>query len=119
MFVYEQKVPIELEIDEYEKDALHFIGYVDQLPVVASRLRFVNGDGKLERICVLKEHRNSAYGKQIIQLMENHIRQRELKTAILNAQVHAIGFYEKLGYIEVSEPFQDAGIPHVTMSKRL
>jgi len=119
VFVEEQKVPMNLEIDEHEDEAIHFVGYVDDQPVAASRLRFVYGKGKLERICVLKEHRGKSFGKQIIDKMEEVVKDHDIKQTTLNGQVHAISFYEKLGYQVVSEEFMDAGIPHVSMEKDL
>ncbi|GIO25786.1 GNAT family N-acetyltransferase [Ornithinibacillus bavariensis] len=117
VFVEEQKVPVEEEIDEYDKTAIHFVGYEDNKPIAASRLRFVEEYGKLERICVLNEFRGKSYGKEIIAAMEQIIKENGYKRAKLNAQTHAEGFYQKLGYKTVSDKFLDAGIPHVTMIK--
>lgn len=119
VFVEEQQVPEEIEIDEHENESIHFVGYVHEEPAAASRLRFIGQTGKLERICVLKEYRGKHYGKIMIQAMEETIRQKGYKKAKLNAQTHAVGFYQSLGYEVVSEEFMDAGIPHVTMIKTL
>lgn len=119
VFVDEQKVPAELEIDEHEAAAIHFIGYDNDEPVGASRIRFVDDYGKLERICILENHRGKHYGKQIIQAMENEIKRQNYNQAKLNAQTHAENFYHKLGYKTISEPFMDAGIPHIEMIKQL
>lgn len=117
VFVKEQNVPVEEEIDEFDDTAIHFIGYEKEHPVVASRLRFVDEYGKLERICVLKEFRGKSFGKEIIQAMEKVILEKGYVKAKLNAQTHAEEFYKKLGYQTVSGEFLDAGIPHVTMIK--
>jgi predicted GNAT family N-acyltransferase len=117
VFVEEQLVPVEEEIDEHDKTAIHFVGYEDQTPIAASRLRFVEEYGKLERICVLKEFRGKSHGKEIIAVMEEMIKRNGYQKAKLNAQTHAEGFYQKLGYKTVSDEFLDAGIPHVTMIK--
>lgn len=120
VFVDEQHVPMDLEIDEFEVDALHFICYQnDDHAVGASRLRFIDDYGKLERICVLKEFRGLSLGKQLIHHMEAAIIQHGFHKAKLNAQSHAIAFYSNLGYEVVSGEFMDAGIPHVTMIKSL
>ncbi|MFD1852101.1 GNAT family N-acetyltransferase [Oceanobacillus bengalensis] len=119
VFVEEQKVPEELELDELEDTAIHFLGLEDEHPVVASRLRFVDEYGKLERICVLKEYRGKSYGKDIIQAMELAAIRKGYKKSKLNAQTHAEEFYKKLGYKTISSEFMDAGIPHVTMVKEL
>jgi predicted GNAT family N-acyltransferase len=119
VFVEEQKVPIEEEIDDHDETAIHFVGYKDNIPIAASRLRFVEEYGKLERICVLKEYRGKSFGKELILAMENIIREKGFNKAKLNAQTHAENFYKKLGYITVSGEFLDAGIPHVTMIKEI
>lgn len=120
VFIKEQNVPPELEIDEHELDAVHFIGYNDKNePIAASRLRWINGLGKLERICVLKQHRGKSYGKQMIVKMESVIKQNGLTKAMLHSQTHAKEFYEQLGYVVNSKQFMDAGIPHVKMEKNL
>lgn len=119
VFVEEQNVPPEEEIDDLEGSSIHFIGYDHENPVAASRLRFVEEYGKLERICVLKEARGKSFGKEIIQAMEKVVQEKGFKKAKLNAQTHAEGFYQKLGYHTISGEFMDAGIPHVTMIKEL
>ncbi len=119
VFVEEQRVPLELEIDEFDDSAIHFVGYEGEKPVAASRLRFVHGFGKLERICVKTEYRGHSFGKQIIAAMEEVIRDYGFEKAKLNAQTHAEAFYESLGYQTISGQFMDAGIPHVTMVKEL
>lgn len=119
VFVHEQNVPEELEIDEFEEDAIHFICYEKDESVGASRLRLLGEYGKLERIAVKKAFRGNSIGRKIIQRMEEEIISHHIKTAKLNAQTHATGFYEKLGYEISSGEFMDAGIPHVTMIKKL
>jgi predicted GNAT family N-acyltransferase len=119
VFVEEQKVPEELEIDEDDQTAIHLVGYEKNQPVAAARLRFIDGYGKLERICVMKDYRGNSFGKQIILFMEEIIKEHDRDQAKLNAQTHAEDFYQSLHYVTVSDQFMDAGIPHVTMIKRL
>lgn len=119
VFVDEQNVPAALEIDAYEEEAIHFVGYENGQAIAASRIRFVDDYGKLERICILKAHRGKQYGKQIIQAMEQEIKRQGYEKAKLNGQTYAEGFYNKLGYKTTSEAFMDAGIPHVEMIKTL
>lgn len=119
VFVKEQGVSEEEEWDEHDQTAIHFIGYNEDQPVAASRLRFLDEYGKLERICVLKEARGKHFGKEIILKMEDIAKQKGYTKTKLNAQTHAEGFYKKLGYKTVSGEFLDAGIPHVTMVKEL
>ncbi|SFD39301.1 Predicted N-acyltransferase, GNAT family [Lentibacillus persicus] len=119
VFVDEQKVPPEVELDEFDDEAIHLIGYDASEPIAASRIRFVDSYGKLERICVLKDQRGRSYGADMIKTMEEIITNEGYHQAKLNAQTPAINFYEKLGYKVISDEFIDAGIPHVTMTKQL
>ncbi|TKD71851.1 GNAT family N-acetyltransferase [Pseudalkalibacillus hwajinpoensis] len=119
VFVEEQKVPAELEIDENEKDAIHFVAYDEHTPVAAGRFRVLDQKAKVERICVLSSYRKTGLGQELMITIEKHAKKLELTKTKLNAQLTAVGFYKKLGYETVSEEFMDAGIPHVTMIKEL
>ncbi|GLB58945.1 GNAT family N-acetyltransferase [Cytobacillus sp. NCCP-133] len=117
VFIHEQNVPEEEEIDKYEDEASHFVLYDSGKPAGAGRFRIVDGVGKVERICVLKENRKGGSGKAIMKKIEEYAKEKGLKALKLNAQTQAIPFYGKLGYEVVSEEFLDAGIPHRTMKK--
>jgi predicted GNAT family N-acyltransferase len=119
VFVDEQDVPLEEEIDAYEDKAEHFVMYHEGSPIAAGRFRFVDGYGKVERICVLKEARKTGAGKAIMNAIEKYALEKDIHKLKLNAQTHAIPFYADLGYEIVSEEFMDAGIPHKTMLKEL
>ncbi|MFC0524742.1 GNAT family N-acetyltransferase [Pontibacillus salicampi] len=119
VFVEEQNVSLDEEMDDFDPVAEHFVGYEGVEPVAASRLRFVDHYGKLERICVIKELRGTSLGKQMILYMEDYVKQQGYEHTKLNAQTRALGFYESLGYEVISEEFMDAGIPHKTMVKKL
>ncbi|MCR2820963.1 GNAT family N-acetyltransferase [Lederbergia panacisoli] len=119
VFVEEQKVPIELEIDEFENNSDHFVLYSKDTPVGAGRFRLLEGKGKLERICVLSDQRGTGAGKKLMNEIEHYAKKSGINVLKLNAQTYAIPFYEKLGYSVVSEEFLDAGIPHKTMEKNI
>lgn len=119
VFVNEQNIPLSIELDEHDETAIHFVGYLDDIPISASRLRIIKNEGKLERISVLKQYRKNGYGKQMIQKMETHLQKLNIKQSTLNAQTEAKDFYKQLGYHIKSNPFIEANIPHVTMKKQL
>ncbi|HLR02823.1 MAG TPA: GNAT family N-acetyltransferase [Virgibacillus sp.] len=119
VFIQEQHVPAEEEMDEHDDTAIHFLGLEDEEPIATSRLRFVDQYGKLERICVLPDCRGQSFGKQMILFMEKTISENGYTMSKLNAQTHAEEFYKRLGYETTSDIFMDAGIPHVTMVKKL
>ncbi|CAG9620480.1 GNAT family N-acetyltransferase [Sutcliffiella rhizosphaerae] len=120
VFVDEQQVPLEEEIDQYETEATHFVLYDSDTAVGAGRFRIVEGIGKVERICVLPSHRSTkGSGRLIMETIEEYAQMKEIHVLKLNAQTHAEPFYAKLGYETVSGTFLDAGIPHVTMTKNI
>ncbi|MEK3887354.1 GNAT family N-acetyltransferase [Bacillus sp. FSL K6-3431] len=119
VFVEEQNVPSELEIDDLEAEATHFVLYNDDRPGGAGRFRVVENIGKVERICVLKDDRKAGAGARIMNAIEEYASSLQLQSLKLNAQTSAIAFYERLGYKVISEEFMDAGIPHKTMIKPL
>jgi predicted GNAT family N-acyltransferase len=119
VFIDEQNVPVEEEIDQHEDEAIHFVSYHEGAPIAAGRFRVVDGYGKVERICVLKEARKTGAGKAIMNKIESYALENDLHKLKLNAQTHAIPFYAGLGYEVVSEEFLDAGIPHKTMIKKI
>jgi len=119
VFIEEQHVPEDEEIDQYESDAIHFVLYHEGTPIGAGRFRILDGCGKVERICVLKEARNHGAGREIMAGIEQFAKQHGINKLKLNAQTHAIPFYAGLGYEVVSEEFIDAGIPHKAMVKTI
>lgn len=119
VFITEQNVPAEIEIDEHETEAAHFVLYQNGNTIGAGRFRVIDNIGKVERICVLKEYRSNGCGQVIMNKIEEYAFQNGITTLKLNAQTHAIPFYSRLGYTIVSEEFLDAGIPHKTMKKNI
>ncbi|EIJ81819.1 GCN5-related N-acetyltransferase [Bacillus methanolicus PB1] len=119
VFIDEQNVPEEEEIDQFESSSTHFVAYENGQPIGAGRIREVDGYGKVERICVLKEYRKSGAGKAIMEKIESFAKEKGFSALKLNAQTHAIPFYSRLNYEVISDEFLDAGIPHMTMKKSL
>ncbi|MCR8641868.1 GNAT family N-acetyltransferase [Paenibacillus sp. N1-5-1-14] len=124
VFVIEQGVPQDLEYDEYDvtPDAAHHaLVLVDGKPAGAARwIPYKENTAKLQRVAVLKEYRGLKVGNSLILGMENEAQGLGYEESLLDAQCHAEVFYNKLGYSTISdEPFDDAGIPHVRMTKKL
>ena len=121
VFVHEQQVPLELEIDEYEALAIHFVLY-DEHDHALATLRLLpleNSQMKLQRMAVIKEARHKHLGQQLIQFAEDFCREQHVTSITLGGQESAIAFYQKLGYQVEGERFMDAGIPHFTLTKKL
>jgi predicted GNAT family N-acyltransferase len=125
VFVEEQQVPVEEEIDQFDESVhscRHFLALTDDgAPVGASRWReYEPGTAKLQRIAVLKRQRGAGIGKLLVESMEKDAAKLGYQRSILDAQCSAEAFYRKLGYTTIStEPFLDAGIEHVRMSKNI
>lgn len=120
VFVEEQGVPLHLELDELDETATHFIAYDGDQPVAAGRLRETDPKiGKVERVCVLPEYRGKHVGNLMMNEMERYASEIGFEKIKLNAQAHAIPFYQKLNYEITSPEFMDAGIPHRAMEKHL
>lgn len=120
VFVEEQGVPLNLELDEYDKTASHFVVYEKDSAIGAGRIRETTDRiGKVERVCILPEYRGLHLGKLIMRALEDHGKELHFSKIVLNAQSHAIPFYESIGYVITSPEFLDAGIPHKAMEKNL
>ena len=127
VFVHEQNVPQEEELDRYDITATHFlVRAIPDPPEVTLGIigaaRLVDyGDriGKVGRVAVEKEYRGSGIGLMIMKFIEEHARGKGFQKLILDSQVYAIPFYARLGYVAEGDVFLDAGIEHRRMTKGL
>ena len=113
VFVEEQGVPEALEVDGLDGEAVHYLGRLDGRAVATARVRVVDGTAKVQRVAVLRGHRATGAGAAIMRaIMGDGALPRSFT---LGSQESAVGFYERLGFRIVGEPFMDAGLPHRTM----
>ena len=112
VFVAEQAVPAELEWDDEDIEAMHFLACEGDYPIGTARLL---ADGQIGRVSVLKDWRGLKVGEKLMQAVIAEAEKRGLRQQMLTAQVHATPFYERLGFRIVSDEYLDAGIPHVDM----
>ena len=121
VFVVEQNVPVELEIDEHDHEgAVHFLASVNDQPMGTGRVCVFDGKAKIQRMAVLPSARGKKLGALIIDEMLLHIRQHQLANRVgLDAQTHATGFYERKGFRRQGEVFDDAGIDHIYMERTI
>ncbi|WP_417525222.1 GNAT family N-acetyltransferase [Marinovum sp.] len=120
VFVDEQGVPPEIERDAYDDVALHLLAMDGDRPLGTARI-LPNGEiGKIGRVCVIKEARGTGLGAALIRAALDEMRaDGRFSRAALGSQLHAIAFYEKLGFAAYGEVFDDAGIPHKMMERTL
>jgi predicted GNAT family N-acyltransferase len=116
VFVEEQGVPREIELDDMDERSLHAVAFENHLPVGTGRLL---PDGHIGRMAVLKEWRGRGIGGLMLKQLVNEARQRGHKEVLLSAQVHATAFYRAHGFEEEGAQYMDAGIPHQDMRRRL
>lgn len=110
VFIEEQQVPEELEWDGLDPEAFHLLARDEGgRPIGSARMLL---DGHIGRMSVLQPWRGAGVGTGLLRRMIEEARQRGFKRVHLDAQVHAIGFYERLGFIAEGGEFMDAGIPH-------
>lgn len=117
VFVIEQQIPSEIEIDEHEDTSVHFVAYKHNKPVGAARVRIIDDYAKVERVCVLKDFRHDGIGNLIMNKIEQFIKEQYGLPIMLNAQLEVVPFYKQRGYTVSSIIFYEANIPHVAMKK--
>lgn len=116
VFVEEQNVPLHEELDGKDGSSEHYLLYVDAKPCGTARIQLIGDYAKIERVAILADYRGKKLGVQLMQQIVADLESYPLlKKAKLSAQLHAISFYEKLGFRTCSETYMDAGIPHKDM----
>ena len=123
VFVDEQNVPRELELDDHDSTAIHFLARVAGEPVATARLVDYLDHGhrvaKIGRVAVAKEFRRQGIGAALMQAVLETARNLGYNEAMLDSQTYIVPFYRELGFITEGEEFLDAGIPHYRMRRRL
>jgi predicted GNAT family N-acyltransferase len=126
VFVEEQDVPADLEVDEFDAidAATHFVASDGGRAIGAARLRPYEceeadddspAEAKVERVAVLAERRGEGIGARLMDAVEAEARAEGFDRLVLHAQITVEGFYARRGYRTVGEEFEEAGIAHVKM----
>ena len=116
VFVEEQNVPEELEIDGLDNEAKHVLAFVDEVPIGTGRIL---SDGHIGRLAVLKKYRRQGAGKLIMKELMKWAQDMSLEKVWLSSQWHAHSFYLDLGFVCVGEIYEEAGIDHIKMFRSL
>jgi len=120
VFIEEQNVPENEEVDGDDPDCDHILLTVSDIPVGAARLKYYNDFIKVQRVCVLKNYRGQGIGSKIINFIIRHVEKNDIRSSVrLGSQIHALEFYKRLGFIEFGEEYLDAGILHKDMEFRI
>lgn len=113
VFVDEQKVPADIELDAWDARCLHALAFdADGRPIGTGRLL---PDGHIGRMAVLASARGLGVGTAILRALMQAARQRGHAEVVLSAQTHAVAFYKREGFTEEGAVYEDACIPHINM----
>ena len=115
VFVREQGVPANIELDDEDHDAVHFLATRRGRPVGTARLVMHGQNAKIGRMAVLKKHRRKGIGAALLKRGIAAAKRRGARNIFLHAQVSVVGFYEKMGFRCVGPVFDEAGIAHRKM----
>ena len=116
VFVDEQGVPSDMELDEFDPQCWHAAALCDGQVVGAGRLL---PDGHIGRMAVLAGWRGRGVGALLLQALIDEAKRRGMARVVLNAQTHALGFYARFGFVPEGEEYEEAGLPHRTMGRSL
>ena len=120
VFQVEQGVDPALEFDGLDETAEHILAYLDNQPVGTLRIRYLDNQlAKIERLAVLSAARGQGIGRKLTEKAIEVIEQKQISKVKIHAQEYVKGLYEKLGFEQVGDIFEEAGIPHVKMIKQL
>jgi predicted GNAT family N-acyltransferase len=115
VFVEEQKVPAEIELDDLDPLSLHALALDDEGRVLGTGRLLP--DGHIGRMAVLRQARGSGVGSALLQALMQAARARGDREVLLSAQTHAMPFYERFGFVAEGAEYDDAGIAHRMMRR--
>ncbi len=118
VFVIGQKVPVEDEIDAFERESNHYLAYLNNTPVGAARWRVTPNGVKLERFSVLEEFRGRGVGTALVEQILKDLKLSEEtgnKEIYLHAQIEVVPLYRKFGFVKAGDMFEESGILHYKM----
>lgn len=113
VFISEQHVPKSLEWDASDPECTHVIAIDDDGVSIATG-RLVP-DGSIGRMAVLKAWRGRGVGNAIMEKLVDEARRNGFRSLKLSSQEHAVGFYQRHGFVAQGTPYMEAGIRHITM----
>ena len=120
VFIKEQNIPEDLELDTYDKEALHIVVKNRERVIGTARVLFLTANqAKLERMAILKPFRRKGIGRRLIYYLNEELAKRQVEQVVLHAQCLAVPFYKSCGFEATSPPFWEVGIEHIKMEKKL
>jgi predicted GNAT family N-acyltransferase len=117
VFVDEQKVPAEIELDDWDALSLHALALDAQGRVLGTGRLLP--DGHIGRMAVRQEARGTGVGARVLDALIDKARELGYPELVLNSQTHAMPFYARAGFTPEGDEYEEAGIPHRTMRRVL
>lgn len=115
VFIEEQGIDKNVEIDGTDKDAKNMILIVNNKPIGTSRLIVIENKMYLGRVAILKEYRKKGYATHMIKFLLDEAKKLGYNEVFIHAQTYAKTFYEKIGFKQFGDDFLEANIPHIHM----
>jgi len=120
VFVEEQGISEDVELDEHDREALHMVVKEGDRVIGTARVLFLSpGLVKIERMAILQPFRRRGIGREIISFLNKELKNRQVEQVVLHAQYAVVAFYKSCGFEEIGSPFWEVGIKHIKMQKRL
>ena len=123
VFIEEQGVPEEMELDEFDLNAQHALAYADSECIGTARLvtlsESIGSIGRIGRMAVLPKYRGQGVGRRLLEALLKASQSQDIKQVELHAQVSVIPFYEQFGFIAQGDIYDEAGIAHRDMILRI
>jgi predicted GNAT family N-acyltransferase len=121
VFQEEQGISADLEFDGQDAAAQHFIAFLGHQIVGTARVRYFpeQNAAKIERMAVLSNFRKQGIGFELMQYILNYLQLARIQMAKIHAQERVKLFYERLGFQQQGLPFDEAGISHISMIRKL
>ena len=120
VFIEEQGVLEDLELDGHDREALHMVVEDEDRVIGTARVLFpATGQAKIERMAVLEPFRRRGIGQRILSFLFEELGRRQVEQVVLHAQWPVVSFYRSCGFEETGSPFWEAGIKHIKMQRQL
>lgn len=119
VFVEEQGMNEHIVQDEFDTNCTHVLCMYDHEVIASCRVRIEDTKAYIERVIVSKYHRKKSFASRVLQEAMDFIKEEDVYSIEITAQVHAVGLYERFGFKPVSEVFDYLGIAHVRMMQRI
>ena len=116
IFISEQLVPEKLEWDDWDNKAKHIVIIFNNAPIGCARLIFIDKIMRLERMAIIKSKRYRGFGTKLLFEIIRIAKNEKIDRICISAQIQAMFFYQKIGFISEGEIYNDAEIKHIKMT---